>query len=71
MLPAYCREAFTVEIEDGNVICSWSDGTALSMPIRIARENMAKCAAAIAEYDRGNVLRFPRKGRKGGQDKSD
>jgi hypothetical protein len=57
----YFDEPLSVEIKDGNATLSWRDGTRFFMPIRVLRENVAKCAAALAEHDRGNVFRFPRK----------
>lgn len=67
MRTEFVDEPFTAEIKDGNMVVSWSDGFRLSMPIRVARENMARCQQALNEYDRGRVVRFPRKspGRRG------
>jgi hypothetical protein len=64
----YFEEPLSVELKEGTAILSWRDGTRFFMPVRVLRANVAICAAALAEHDRGNVLRFPRERRKRGRD---
>lgn len=57
----FTDEPFEVTIADGNMVCSWPNGPALSMPIRVARENMASCQRALDEWfeqQGGKVVTF-------------
>jgi len=51
MRAQFTDEPFDITIVDGNLICSLPDGPALSMPLRVARINMARCTKALAEHD--------------------
>lgn len=60
MRAEFVDEPFKIEIKDGFALVSWSDGFALTMPVRVCRENVARTIAALAEYDRGKVVPFPK-----------